>query len=162
MSDAKRKEIKEKIEAAEARNAERDKTFTERATEAAETAKGFVREHPFSVIAGGVAVGVLISALIPRSPTRKIGKQIGNRASTLAAMAAEMALVYGEKALEAAHEAKQSGIDRLEDLGDAAGDTARSFRRDADYYAGTASDTARKIARNAGKALKRSARDKLN
>jgi ElaB/YqjD/DUF883 family membrane-anchored ribosome-binding protein len=166
VSNAKRKDIKERIEAGTARNTERARTLAERADAARSQAVEFARAHPLALIAGGLALGIAISALFPRSPTRKIGKQVGkkmgSRAASLAALASEFAILYGERALEAAQEARRTGQDRIEDFGDAAGDRARRLKREAAHVAGSASDGARAFTRDAGKKVSRAIRDRLN
>lgn len=162
MSEAKRKKIKERIEAGEARNEERVKTMAERAEELREQATDFARAHPIALIAGGLAVGVAISALFPKSPTRRIGKQVGSKAAHLATLAAEFAILYGERALDAAQDAGRVGMDHIEDFSDAAGDKARALKREAAYLAGNASDKAKSITRDTGKKASRAMRGRLN
>lgn len=161
MSETKRKDIKERIEAGEARNAERTATFSERAAQARNQAAEFAREYPLALIAGGLVLGIAISALFPRSPTRRIGREVGNKAAGMAAMAAELAMLYGERALGAAQHAGRAGMDRFEDLSDSADQAARSLRREASYLAGNASDGARAMQRSASKRVSRAIRDRV-
>lgn len=162
MGTDKRSQIKLRIEKAQARHAERETTFLEDASELASDAKDsftqFAKAHPLTVVAGGLAVGVLISAMFKGSPTRKLG----GKAAGIAAIGAEMALTYAQQALDAAEDAGRAGAEKLEDLGDSVGDTARGLRRDATYYASGASDQARIVARKAGKRLGRAIRHKMN
>jgi len=167
MSEAKRQQLKEKIEAAEARNqAKEDRSLAERASEKAVAAKdeftAFAKEHPFALVAGGLAVGVLVSAMFKRSPTRKLAEKGFAEASGLAAIGAEMALAYAQQAMSAAEEARQIGADKLGDLGDNIGDKARSLKRDAAYLADEAGDNARIMKRNTGKAIARAIRNRLH
>ena len=75
MPDAKRTQLKKKIEAGEARNKARaeptliDRTG-EKAIEAKDKFTAFAKEHPIATVAGGLALGILISGLFKRSPTR--------------------------------------------------------------------------------------------
>ncbi|MGB3167055.1 MAG: hypothetical protein WBA68_09810, partial [Alteraurantiacibacter sp.] len=64
----KREEIKARIAAAEAREAEKnERSLTERATESASNAgeafTDFVKKHPIASAAGGVVLGVLIAGM---------------------------------------------------------------------------------------------------
>ncbi|MBO0750314.1 MAG: hypothetical protein J2O44_07805, partial [Porphyrobacter sp.] len=96
MTDAKRKEIKRKIAAAESRIQARVEgpSLTDRVGEKAIEAKdkfaAFAREHPIATVAGGLAVGILVSSLFRGSPTRKAGRKLGKTAASLAAIAAEL------------------------------------------------------------------------
>ena len=65
MSD-KREQLRDRIEAAEARQKARE--IGQRAAGAADRVTTFAREHPLLLIAGGLAVGAALSTLIPRSP----------------------------------------------------------------------------------------------
>ena len=159
MSETKRKDIKERIEAGESRNAERTATLSDRAAQARDQATEFARDHPIALIAGGLVLGIAISALFPRSPTRRIGREVGSKAAGIAAMAAELAALYGERALGAAQHAGRTGLDRFEDLSDSANQAARSLRRAASYLAGNASDSARAMRRGASKRVSRAIRD---
>ncbi|AKH41486.1 hypothetical protein FHS61_001974 [Altererythrobacter atlanticus] len=167
MSEAKRQEIKEKIDAAEARNQNRyEATFLERAGERAIETKdkftAFAKEHPVTVIAGGLAAGVLVSALFRRSPTRKLARKGFSEASGLAAIGAEIALAYAQQAMSTADEARRVGADKLGDLGDTIGDKARRMKRDAAYMAEEAGDNARMAKRNTRKAIARAIRNRLH
>src|SRR5690606_4312087 len=106
MADAKRKTLKQKVAAAEARNEARERTFLDRAGETAIEAKdkftAFAKEHPVATIAGGLAVGVLIASMF-RGPRRAAVKG-GTKAAGLAALGAELALAYATRALEAAQD----------------------------------------------------------
>ena len=75
MPEAKRTQLKKKIEAGEARNKAKtraepsliDRTG-ERAVEAKDKFTAFAKEHPIATVAGGLALGILISGLFRRSP----------------------------------------------------------------------------------------------
>ena len=76
MPDAKRKTLKKKVEAGQARNKAKTETTTtifDRAGEAAIDAKNkftaFAKEHPIATVAGGVALGVLIAGMF-KGPRR--------------------------------------------------------------------------------------------
>lgn len=149
--DAKREELREKIEAAEARNEAR--SVGDMARDAQEAATEFVKEHPIATIAGVAAIGLAIGAM-----TRP-GRRVGKRGAALAAMAAEFGMSYAREALELAEGAAASGKDKLEDLGDSIGESARGLRRDAAYYADSTTDKARTFGRRAGKKAGRAMRD---
>jgi hypothetical protein len=117
MSD-KRKHLREKIEAAEARHQAREEA--ERAAGPADRVTSFAREHPLLLIAGGLAVGIALSTLIPRSPTRKLSK----KTAAFLATVAELGLAYGREAMEAAEEAGRQGKDKLAELSSTAKDKA--------------------------------------
>lgn len=109
MSD-KREQLRDRIEAAEARQKARE--VGQRAVDAADRVTSFAREHPLLLIAGGLAVGAALSTLIPRSPTRKLSKK---SIAFLASMA-EFGVAYGREALEAAEEAGRQGKAKLAEL----------------------------------------------
>jgi len=156
MTDTKRSRIEQKVAAAERRNSARaEPTLLDRAGERAIEAKdkvaGFARRHPIATIAGGLALGVLVSGLFRGSPTRRIGAKVGSavgrRATGLAAIGVELALAYGRKAARAAGEARSTGAERLDELGDTVGDAARALRRDAAAAARDAGHTVGKALR---------------
>ena len=156
MTEEKRKNLREKIEASERRNEER--TAADYAIEARDRATAFVKEHPIVTLAGGVALGVLVASLVP-GPGRRMRKKATAKGSALAAMLTELGIAYGTSLLDNIGDAARSGQDRLEDLGDSMGDTARSLRREAGHLIGDAGDSARALSREAGKKAGRSIRD---
>jgi hypothetical protein len=163
MTDAKRTQLKKKVEAGQARNQDRGRTtIVDRAGEAAIEAKdkftAFAKEHPITTIAGGVALGILVSTLFKRSPTRKLGGKAAKRAGSLAAMGAELAFAYAQQAMETANEAGRAGAKRLDGIGD----TARNVGRDAAHRAGDAGDAALALTREAGKRLGKAIRNRIN
>ncbi|RKF18360.1 hypothetical protein D6851_14565 [Altericroceibacterium spongiae] len=158
MSDSQRKDIKEKVEVAEARNQSKALTLSERVGEKTIEGKDrflrFAKDHPVALIGGGIVLGVAISALFPRSPTRRLG----GKAAGLAVSAADLAMAYAVKARAAAKDAALDSGDLLEDMSDSLGDTASHLRRDAHYYADTALGSARSFSRDARKNLGRTLR----
>lgn len=163
MSEAKRTQLKQKVAAAQKRNADRGTTTIvdragERAIEAKDKFVEFVREHPVATVAGGLALGVLISGLFKRSPTRKLGNRAAKTAGSLAAIGAELALAYAQQALTAASEAGKAGADKLEDLGA----TARDAGREAAGRANEIGDAARSATRDARKRIGKAIHDRLN
>lgn len=153
--EEKRAELREKIEAAEARNEQR--TLADQAKAAQQTATDFVKAHPLATVAGALAVGATIAAIVP-GPGRRLRKKAAKRGSALASALAELGIAYGAQLLDNATQAAHIGQDRLEDIGDTIGDNARSARREAGYLAGEASDTARVLKREASKKANRIAR----
>lgn len=163
VKEAKRQEIKERITAAQERNAERQvpslgERVSAKATAARDEFTSFAKEHPVATVAGGIAVGVLISALFKNSPTRKAGRYASTKAVSLAALGSEIASAFAEQVMESTASARQAGADKLEDVSDAVGDTARRVRRTASYRAANASDSARSSARDIGKTIARTFR----
>ncbi len=163
VKEAKRQEIKDRITAAQKRNMQRQvPTLGERVSLKASAAKdgltSFAKEHPVATVAGGLAIGVLISALFKNSPTRKVGRYASAKATGYAALGSEMISAFAEQVMESTAGARQASADKIEDIGDAMGDKARRMRRSAEYRAANASDTARNVARDIGKAIARSLR----
>lgn len=162
MTDAKRKQIKDKIAAGEERLASRAEDLSsrigERAIEAKDGFTRFAKEHPVATVAGGLALGVLVSALFKRSPTRRVANKAGTRAAGLAALGAELAMAYAQQAMTAAGDAKRAGAERLHDLEGPLSDTAHSLRRGASRQAGKANDSARAASHLAGEAITRALR----
>ncbi|WP_150124951.1 hypothetical protein [Tsuneonella mangrovi] len=152
----KRAELREKIEAAEARNEAR--TLAELARDARDEATGFVKAHPFASVAGALAVGAVIAAILP-GPGRRLRQKVTGRGAELAGVVAELGVAYGLQMLEKASEAARDGQDKLEDLGDSIGDGARRVRREAGYMASGASEAARILRREASKKASRAVRD---
>jgi|SRR5690606_17526312 len=167
MTDEKRKQLKDKVAAAQARNEDRGRTTIvdragERAVEAKDKFVAFAKEHPIATVAGGVAMGVLISGLFKRSPTRKAANKAASKAAGLAALGAEFALAYAQQAMTAANEAGRAGAHKLEEIGESVGDAARSTGRAAANRASDLGETARMVSRDAGKRLSKTLRNRIN
>ena len=163
MAEAKRKQIKKKVAAAEVRNEARgEQTLMDRAGEKAIEAKdkftAFAKEHPVATVAGGLALGVLISSLFRGSPTRKAGKKLGSKAAGLAAIGAELAMAYAQQAWDASEDARRTGATKLDKLGDTIGRNARGLGEDAAGYAASA----RAAARSKGKSVTRALRSRMH
>ena len=147
MPDAKRTQIKKKVQAGQARNkakTENTTTVFDRAGEAAIEAKdkftAFAKEHPI--------------ARVPRQAAIKGG----SKAAGLAALGAELALAYAQQAMEAASDAGKAATPRIERFGD----TALSAGRDAAHRAGDAGEAALSATRDAGKRLGKAIRSRIN
>jgi len=130
------KRIKAKISASQARSrgeASPRKATTKQSKPAKSRAKPDQRnyleraldDHPLALLAGSMVLGAIAASLVPAS----WGRKIGSRALGLAAVAGEMGALYGGKALEASAKAARAGQDRLEDLGETAGDYRADARK---------------------------------
>ena len=151
----KRTELKDKVDAAQKRNrARKEKSFGDYARDAGSGATSFVKEHPITTLAGAAALGILIASIAP-GPGRRLRKQATKRGAVLAGVLADLAVTYGSQALDGAGKAARSGQDKLGDLGEVLGDSARSLRRSA----GDAADDAGSLSRDAGKRALRTFRD---
>ncbi len=154
-SEAKREELKSKIEAAEQRNA--DRSLTDYAKDAAEGATSFVKEHPLTTLAGSLAFGILIAAIVP-GPGRRLRRKATARSAVLASTLTDLALAYGAKVLDGAEDAAKAGQERIGDLGEAIGDSARHLTR-------SASKSANRVIKSASKSADRaieSARSRIH
>jgi ElaB/YqjD/DUF883 family membrane-anchored ribosome-binding protein len=144
MTEAdKRDRLRERIEAAEARNAER--SLGDYARDAAEGATDFVKRHPFTAVAGVAVIGLAIGAMT--RPGRRAGKKAGKRASAFASYAAEIGLAYATGLLDKAGEAGKAGQSRLGELGGAAAERGHDA-------ADAAQRLSRQIADKAGRSMK--------
>lgn len=163
MSEKKQQDIKNKINVAENRNASREKAMLDRIGEKAIEAKDgvarFAREHPVLTVAGALAAGVAISALFKQSPTRRLARKLGERSprasSGLAAMLGQFALSQIHSALSAASTAGKAGANRLDELGDHLGHSARDLRSSAKRRAAALGDNANIARRKAEKSVNR-------
>lgn len=162
-TEVQREALKHPVETSDASHQRREEATAldragERAIEAKDRFTAFAREHPFTTVAGGLAIGILISGLFPRSPTRRLG----NRAAGLAVIGAEAVRSYMNEAMDAAGHASRSagrtGASRLGDWTDTVGTAARKATRDAAYYVGEGADTARTAGRDAGRRVSRALR----
>ena len=155
----KRAELKGKVDAAQKRNQEREaqRTLGDYARGARDDATSFIKEHPITTIAGGIALGVLVASIVP-GPGRRLRKQATKRGAVLAGVLADLAVNYGSQALDGAGKAARSGQSRLGDIGEtlseAISDGARTLRREA----GEVSDSAGSLSRAAGKQASRTIR----
>lgn len=163
MPDTRRKTLRDKVEAGQARNkakTENTTTMFDRAGEAAIEAKdrftAFAKEHPIATVAGGVAVGILIAGLF-KGP-RRAAMRGGSKAAGLAALGAELALAYAQQAMEAASDAGRAAAPKLERFGD----SARSAGREAAHKASDASESAVALTREAGRRLGKAIRSRIN
>lgn len=124
MSEQDRENLKQRIAAGEARQEARELALADRAAEARDRLTRAAREHPFLLIAGGLAIGVAISALVPRSPTRRLTRN----AIGFLAMLTELGVTYSREALEDADEARRAGKEKLAELGNSLIDSASRLK----------------------------------
>lgn len=139
----KREALRAKIEAGEARQAER--TLADQAKEAADGALEYVKANPIKSVAA-VAIGALVIGAMTR-PGRKAGK----RAGKLASVATDAALAYGLSLLDAGKDAAETGQDRLADLTKSARKNAREWQDYAAREGNELSDYLIGAARRSGK-----------
>lgn len=161
MTDAKRSQLKKKVQAGQARNQDSGRTTVfdragERAIEAKDKFAAFAKEHPVATVAGGLAIGILVAGMF-KGPRRAAMKG-GTKAAGLAAIGAEVALAYAQQAMEAAGEAGRAGAQKLDGLGG----SARSLGRTAADRTADASENALAVTREAGKRLAKAIRTRVN
>lgn len=156
--DEKREELRQKIEAGEARHAER--SLGDYAADLRDGATNFVKDHPVATVAGGVALGILIASFT--RPGRRVGRRAGERAGDLLATIAELGALFGAGLVDKAGDAARVTGDTLEDFGDTLGDTTRSLRRSAGHRAAATRDKAQILTRSVGKKTSRAIRDLRN
>lgn len=173
-----RDELRARIEASERRIAQR--TLADQAQEAAEAAVEYTRKNPLTVVAGAVAVGLVVGAMT--SPGRRVvrtaatgaasavggtvsgaAKGVGDaakkRGSAIGALVTDAVVAYGIKLIDEALDGARAGQDKFEDISDSATAKARELRRDAAYYAGTASDKGRAVTQRTRRRAERAVRD---
>lgn len=176
--DTQRDALRMKIEAAERRIAER--TLADQAQEAAQATTEYVKANPLKVVGGAIAVGLLIGLMT--KPGRRAAtsaattaassvsnaasgaaKGVSNaakkRSSHFGSLVADAVIAYGIRLIDEALDTAQKGQDKLEDVGDAAGATARDLRRDASYIAASAADKGRTATRRTRRRAERVVRD---
>lgn len=151
----KREELREKIEASETRNEER--TLADQAREVFDSATEFVKERPFTAVAGVTVIALAVGAM-----TRP-GRRLGRRTGVLAAAATDAALAYAlglvDRAETAGAAALRGSSDAFDDLSETLGSSARKLRRDAAYRADAAGDALRSTSRKASRKTSRGLRD---
>ncbi|MXO74042.1 hypothetical protein GRI40_02250 [Altererythrobacter aerius] len=147
----KRMELKNKIEAAEQRNAGR--SLGDHARDAREGVTSFVKEHPITTVAGGLAIGVLIASLVP-GPGRRLRKKATARTAILGGVVADLVAKYGEQFIEGASNAAKAGQHRAVDIGSAIGSTARHLRHEAGDLASDAGFRTREAGERAARTFR--------
>jgi hypothetical protein len=138
MTDAKRDEIKTRINQAQARDeSRREHTLSEKVGEQAAEAKdkfvAFAKEHPVATVAGGLVLGIVIAGMF-KAP-RRAAREGGARAIGLAAIGSEIAMAFASQLLEGAQDAGRSGVRKAES-------TARNLRNGAAHGASDVADAA--------------------
>ncbi|WP_298466314.1 hypothetical protein [uncultured Erythrobacter sp.] len=174
----KRDELRAKIEASERRIA--DRTVADQAKDAAGAATTYVKENPFKVLGGAIALGLVVGVLT-KPGRRAVGsaasgaagavsgaasgaaKTVGDaakaRGSAFGTLLADALVAYGIKLIDDVLDTARTGQDTLEDIGDSASAKSRELKRDAEYVAGTAADKTRTIARRTRRTAGRAVRD---
>lgn len=148
--DAKKAKLTDKVTAARARPRKRaaeSATAPKAATAKPRAAKPasdnnlfrIVEDHPFAVLAGGLALGVIAAAIIPSSVSRKMGKQ----ALALAALAGELGTSVGSKAMDAASDVSRSGREVFEEIASTVIEQGSEARRRSGDLAHTAATSVR-------------------
>ena len=119
--------LAEKLSAAQARIAERTAPARAKAAEqsraAADSAKEFVKDHPFVAIGGAVAVGALIALSLPGRPGRKVRGSV----MTAGGLLAELASTYGHQILALAENAAEESREKLGEFGDTVADASNNL-----------------------------------
>ena len=188
-ADAKRDELRQKIEASERRIAER--TLGDQAREAAEAALDYTKANPLKVVGGAIAVGLVIGLMTQpgrRAATRAattatgaassaasaVGGAVGSaasgavrtvsnaakgRSSKFGALVADSLVAYAIRMIDEVMDGARTGQDKLEDIGDSASAKARELRREASYIAGSAADKGRDVTRRTRRRAERAVRD---
>ena len=147
-TDAERREtLRGRIAAGERRNSQR--SFADQARAAADGALDYVKANPLKAMAAVTAGALLIGAMT--RPGRRAGRKAGARAGALAGIAAEAALAYGLGLLDAASGAAGKGQDKLADLGESVGETARAWQSTAAREGSALSDYLVDAAKRGGK-----------
>lgn len=157
MSDAKnsQKRIKDRIDASQGQLDEETRQLAEIPArpipgdvDQAADWRGRAGRHPWLLLAAGAGAGLLVGALLPR----RAGSKTASRALGLAAAGAELAIAFSKNARDAASEAANEGLHRIDE-------TTAPLRRRAGKAAGEASRSARMTgARIASEAVKIAAR----
>lgn len=166
MPDKKRQQIKNKVKQGQARVQARERKPPQRAAGKRDSAVDFAKENPLLVIVGGLALGAAVSMLFrrPREASEKAARQASKKASGLAMLAAEVALPFIQQAIAGAGDAGRAGLDRIEELGETAGERARTLGRTGADRAGetleTAQGVARGMARGAGRRIAKAVRSR--
>ena len=122
--------LSEKVSAAQARISERTAPARAKAAEqsraAADSAKEFVKDHPFVAISGAVAIGALIALSLPGRPGRKVRGSVVTAGGVLAELAAK----YGHEIMAIASHAAEESREKLEELGESVSETGRGLAND--------------------------------
>jgi ElaB/YqjD/DUF883 family membrane-anchored ribosome-binding protein len=119
--------LSEKVSAAQARISERTAPARAKAAEqsraAADSAKEFVKEHPFVAMTGAVAIGALIALSLPGRPGRKVRGSVVTAGGVLAELAAK----YGHEIMDIASNAAEESREKLGEIGESVSETSRDL-----------------------------------
>ncbi|MGB7374687.1 hypothetical protein [Pontixanthobacter sp.] len=149
-----RSALKDKIDAAEARNALRSAGSS--AGDAAAAAGDFIKRHPLATMAGVAVIGLAIGAMT--KPGREVGRKVSSNAGELSRYASEIGLAYISGLMDSVGDAVDTGKDALTDLGDTVSDNAGAARRRAAFVGANATAAAKSFSRDAGKKAGRALR----
>lgn len=152
QNDAQKREaLRAKIEAGEARQAER--SFGEQARSTADDALEFVKANPLKSVAA-VALGALVIGAMTR-PGRRAGKKAGK----LAGIATDAAVAYAIGLFDAGKDAADTGKDRMADVSHKVRRNAREWQEYAAKEGSELSDYLMAAARRSGKRASRTVDD---
>jgi len=116
-----RMELEGAITKAGERNARRAmQNIQNKAADTRDQAAGFIGDHPFATLAGGIALGVLIGTMLPRRPAAE-----GLR--KLARQAMDIGIAHGRDILAASAQARRKGQEATEELVERIADNARDI-----------------------------------
>jgi ElaB/YqjD/DUF883 family membrane-anchored ribosome-binding protein len=170
LSGPARDSLRARIEAAERRNAER--SIADQARDAAAAATDYARAHPLAVVGGALAIGLVVG--LATRPGRKVAaraagavtvaasgaassassgvREIASRGgSRIGALVGNALMAYAMQVIEEVLDGTRAGQEKLGDLSEAAGDTARNVT-------GTARKAVSETTRKAAGAARRVAR----
>ena len=156
--DTKLHDIQQRVEQASARNARR---LSAKASEARDNVSAFVGEHPFTAVAGGIAMGVLIGAILPkRRANAEVKSKTKAKVHPWVGLAAEAALAIVQRSWDSAQTAGRAGQRSLEDLGDRVSDGTAGLRKGIGRFAEEAAQNVRSASQQASQQAK-SVTDKI-
>lgn len=134
-------DLRSRVEAANARNAQR---LASRARDARDSAERIVREHPVAVIGGAIAIGAVLAAVLPRRNRRFIAR----KGSAIGAGTGKLLLDLAMKAAAAAASASQSSKGRIITMRESAMDSAQGMSHEIDRLASGATERTRELGEN--------------
>ncbi|MEL7197034.1 MAG: hypothetical protein AAGL10_01860 [Pseudomonadota bacterium] len=178
VTEQPRDALRAKIEASERRIAER--TVADQASDAAGAATQYVKDNPLTVLGGAIAIGLIIGLMTKpgrnaakgaasgaatavsgaaSGAAKSVGTAAKKRGSAFGSLLADALVAYGMKLVDDALDGARAGREKLEDLSDDATSKAREVKRDAEYFAGTASDKSRAVTQRTRRRAVRAVRD---
>lgn len=170
--------LRAKIEASERRIAER--TLADQASDAAGTATQYVKDNPFTILGGAIAVGLIIGVLskpgrraastaakgaadavsgAASGAAKSVGGAARKRGSAFGTLLADAIVAYGIKLIDDALDGARTGRDKLEDLSDETSIKARGAKREGEYLAGSVADKSLAVTKRTRRRAVRAVRD---